>query len=334
MSVAFLASNFELPRFLRPCQRVPWLRTSLRFLLIWFKLWRYVRQADVVHVFVASWLYFFVTVCPSILVGCLLGKRTVLNYRGGAAASFFRRWRWAIWPIFRTATLVTAPSGFLAKLIQAEFGVPVSVVSNILDTSVFPFRLRANFRPKLLVNRNLERIYDIASVLQAFREIRRLHPDASLCIVGSGSDEQRLRRLAHDWGLTNARFLGHVDHSDLPAIYEDCDILLNASTIDNFPAALIEASAAGLVIVSTAAGGIPYVYQNESSALLVEIGDWEALAAAVDRVVRDPSIALRLITEGKVLAQGCAWERVRTSVYAAYGLALAGSARQPVAEKV
>jgi len=316
--VSFLASNFDLPS---PFQRMPGIRTILRFLLIWVHLWREVPRVAVVHVFAASQFYFFATVFPAILVGCLFGKRTVLNYRGGAAGLFFRTWGLAIRPIFRAATVVTTPSDFLGELIRETFGVRVSIVPNILDTSTFRFRQRTKFGPRLLVNRNLEKIYDVESVLHAYREILRSNSDASLWIVGSGSDEERLRGLAALWDLAGARFLGHVDHADLPVLFEDRDILLNASTIDNFPAALLEGSAAGLAVVSTKAGGIPFVYQNEKTALLVEVGDWQGLASAVDRIVRDPSLGSRLTKEGNMLAEGCAWKEVRVPLYEAYSLA-------------
>ena len=68
------------------------------------------------------------------------------------------------------------------------------------------------------------------------------------------------------------RFLGYVDRQKLPAIYSECDILLNASRVDNFPGSLLDASAAGLAVVSTNAGGIPFIYTDGENALLVEVG--------------------------------------------------------------
>jgi glycosyltransferase involved in cell wall biosynthesis len=325
-AVTFLASNFELPGRL---QRLAGLRTAVRALLIWIRIWHAVRQVDVVHVFAASWLYFFVVVSPSILVGRILRKRTVLNYRGGDARAFFGRWSGAVRPIVRTATLVTAPSQFLAQLIQTSFDVPVTVVPNILDTSTFEFQRRSAFQPTLLVNRNLEKLYDVASVLRAFRRVQESYPEASLWIAGSGSEEAQLRSLAAEWKLDHVRFLGHVNHAELPEIYNQRDILVNASTVDNFPAALLEASAAGLVVVSTDAGGIPFLYRNGTNALLVEVGDWQALATAVGRVIRDPGMAAGLAGEAHRLTRQCAWEIVRQPLYLAYGIATENGAQQP-----
>ena len=317
----FLPSNFALPRRLSLCERVPGLRTLLRFLLIWGRLRQEVRQAAVIHVFAASWLYFFMVVCPAILVGRIYRKRTILNYRGGDARRFFKRWGWLVKPVVRRADVITTPSAFLGEVIHDVFAVPVAIVPNILDLSAFTFRRRTDFRPNILVSRNLEKMYNIECVLRAFRQIQEWHPHARLWIAGTGSEEQRLRSFVTEWGLRNVRFLGNLSHEDIPAIYQQCDIAINASHIDNFPAALLEASAAGLAVVSTATGGIPFIYKNGVTALLVEQNDWRALAAAVDRIVRNESMAAKMTLESRTTVEQFTWENVRRTLFTVYGFA-------------
>jgi glycosyltransferase involved in cell wall biosynthesis len=248
----------------------------------------------------------------------LRGKRIVLNYRGGEAGRFFRIFGWLAKPAFTLSTVVTAPSRFLADMIGARFGVTVTIVPNILNSSIFRFRPRSTFAPKLIVSRHLEKIYDIETALRAFRIVQVRYPEASLWIAGVGSEKERLEGLARDWNLQHVRFLGHVTHTDLPALYDQCDILLNASRVDNFPGSLIEASAAGLAVVTTGAGGIPFLYTHERNALLVEPGDWKGLAEAVCRVAGNPELGVRLTAEAHTLAKGCEWEEVRKPLYRAY----------------
>lgn len=324
VSVAFLASNFALPGLLGWCGRVPGLRTLLRLILVWVKLIQSVPDCEVVHIFAASWLYFFATVCPAILVGRLLGKRTVLNYRGGAAPAFFQQWGWLAAPILRMASVITVPSEYLAQGIGRTLDIQTTIVPNVIDISAFPFRKRSEFGPRLLANRTLEKIYDLETVFRAFAEIRQIYPDATLWIAGSGSEELHLRRLATALKLQGVEFLGHVDHTHLPGIYNERDILINASTVDNFPAALLEASAAGLAVVSTAPGGIGHLYRNGTDALLTPVGDWHALAVAVDLVVQDPAMARRLAQQANSLAKQFTWEEVRMRLYAAYAFSGGG----------
>ena len=317
--VDFFSSTGAFPLWLRPFQRVRYLRLLVRTLLVCTTLWGRVRRADVIHIFAASWVYFFIVVCPAVLYGRIHGKRVVLNYRGGDASQFFRWFGWLVKPIFKLASVVTTPSEFLAQAIRSHFGVSVQLVPNILDGSTFRYRKRAVIHPRILVTRHLEKIYGVDVALQAFRSVQSHYADASLWIAGTGSQDEHLRGLVSAWNLQNVRFLGYVAHRDLGAIYDQCDILLNASFVDNFPGALLEASGAGLVVVSTAAGGIPFMGGGGKNALLVEPGDWNGLALAVERVLQSLSLGPALAKEATMLAQGCGWPEVRKSIYAAYG---------------
>jgi glycosyltransferase involved in cell wall biosynthesis len=313
------ASNFPLPWPMRGIDRVPGFRTLLRFALLWPRLSAHMHDRDIVHVLAASWSYFFLVVYPVAMIARVRKKRLVINYRGGEAARFFEKWGWIVKPVFQFADAVTTPSEFLARIIRTRFNVPVQIVPNILDLRAFQYRQRRQFRPALLVTRHLEKMYDIESVLRAFHLIQHRWPEASLTIAGAGSEAHALRNLAAELRLQHVRFLGHVPHSDLPALYDECDILVNASRVDNFPGSLLEASAAGLVIVSTNAGGIPVIYEHEKTALLVEVGDWNSLAAAVERIVSDTVLGVQLTATAARVAAGCDWEEVRRLLYKAYG---------------
>ncbi len=319
VQVDFLAANLLSSNWMAPLNRIPGVRTLLRAVLIWPRLLRLAKQAEVIHIFAASWLYFFLVVWPAVLIGKFYRKRVILNYRGGEAADFFRQYGQLAGPALRVANVVTAPSDFLAETIGNHFGIPVVIVPNILDLAAFQFRERTHFSPKLLVTRHLERIYDVESVLRAFQLIQADHPGSSLWIAGTGSQESHLRKLVADWELRNVRFLGFVARGDLPGICDQCDILINASLVDNFPGALVEASAAGLVVVSTGAGGIPFMYQDGKDALLVKPGDWQGLARAVQKVLSHPEIATSLTQEALTMAKNCGWPEVRKRLYAVYG---------------
>ena len=328
-SVLFLASNCSFGDRLRFLERVPGARTVARFLLVCGKLCRTVPRVDVVHVLAASWLYFFAVVVPFVLVGKLCGRRVVLNYRGGDAERFFRRFKWAVRPFFRMADAVTAPSEFLVRIVGAYFDVPVSIVRNILDRSAFRYRERTEIRPRMIVTRQLETIYDVESVLRAYAVIDGDIVTRRWSLQARAARKGTSRALAENSNLKNVCFLGYVAHRDLPQLYDRNDIFVNGSRVDNFPGALLEASAAGLVVVSSAAGGIPFMYVDGESALLVEPGDWQALARAVERVLESPELATKLARAGISLAESCDWQSVREGVYKAYSLERVSQRRIP-----
>jgi glycosyltransferase involved in cell wall biosynthesis len=305
-----------LPAFLEPIRG---LRAFARSLIFCHQLWKRLADADVVHILGCSWVPFFFIVWPAIILCRLRGKRIVLNYHGGQADQFFRRYRRLVRPVLRMADTVTVPSGFLAEIIARRLEIEARIVPNIVALTAFPFRERKRFAPRLLTTRHLEKLYDVESVLRAFREVQQHYPDATLLVAGTGSQETYLRRLATDWTLENVRFLGYIRYQKLPSVYEECDILLNASRADNFPGSLIEAAAAGLAVVSTGVGGIPYIFEDGVSALLVAPGDCASLAAATLRILEEPGLGQRLTRGAFVESQKCDWKHVRMSLYQAYG---------------
>jgi len=305
-----LASNPPFPGLMRFLENCRGLRPFPRAVVFSFLLWRDLAEADVVHIMGASWLYFFLVVYPAVCLGRLRRKRVILNYRGGEADRFLSLWGRLARPAFRMAHLVTAPSKFLKQILERHARVQVSLVPNIVDLSAFQFRIRRELQPTILVTRHLEKIYDVATVLKAFGKIQERRSNASLWIAGTGSQEKHLRSLVSAWSLRNVRFLGHIPHEELPAIYNQCDIFLNASRVDNFPGALLEASASGLAVISTGAGGIPFIYEDHKNALLLDPGDYGGLALAVEEVLENSSLTRDLIANGLALVREFEWKTV------------------------
>lgn len=333
IDVDLLGHNQPFGAPLALVNRLPGLRGAFRLVRFSVRFWKRLGNKDVVHILAASWLHFLLVVYPAIWIARFRGKRIVLNYRAGGADHFFRWMGWFIRPVFRAADVVCTPSKFLAEVIDRRLGVPVSIVSNIVDLSRFRFRARRPFQPKMLVTRHLEAMYDVESVLRAFRAVQQEYPEATLTIAGTGSQGARLRALCEEWQLRGVRFLGYVEHAALAKLYDDCDILLNGSRVDNFPGSLIEASAAGLVVVSTMAGGIPYMYEDGKNAVLVPVGDSQGLADGVLRVLRDQELARRLALAGTQVSQQCEWRSVRRALFEVYGAPLPAGARGETAAR-
>jgi glycosyltransferase involved in cell wall biosynthesis len=319
ISAYFLASNLPFPKGLTFLDWFRGLRPFLRSANFCIQLWRLLPRVEVVHILACSWLYFFVIVCPALALSRIRGKRVILNYRGGQADDFLRRSAFALKPFFRLAHVVTAPSQFLVNVLGKRIGVPVQIVPNIINFNRFAYRERDPMQPKMIVTRHLLKLYDIESVIRAFGEVQERYPEASLLIVGTGDQESYLRDLVATLSLRNVDFLGYVPQENLPAIYDRCDILLNASRADNFPGSLVEAAAAGLLVVSTAVGGIPYIFENGISAILVEAADWKALADGVLRALADQLWASRLRAEALRQCQKFDWTNVRRVLYRLYG---------------
>jgi len=306
----------QLPRGLAWAERIPLLRTTLRSPFFWRELWRGVRDADVVHIFSASYWSFLVAPVPAWLIARLRGKRVLINYHSGEARDHLRNWRTAL-PVLRRVDRLVVPSAYLAQVFR-EFGLEARVVPNMVDLREFSYRPRRPLRPFLISTRGFHPYYSVDLVVRAFAEVKKEFPAARLWLVGKGETEGTIRRLVTDLRVADVEFTGPVPHERVARFYDAADIFINASWVDNLPISLLEAFASGTPVVTTAPEGIRYMVEDGRTGLLCEPGDWRALANHVIRLLHDPDLARRLAANACEEVQRYRWETVRAQWLDAY----------------
>ena len=314
--VDFIPVNPGFPAGLRWLRRLRFLRTALNQALYLASL-RRLRRCDVVHVFAASYWSFLLAAAPAIAAGRRLGKRVVLNYHSGEADDHLARWGRRVHPWLRAAHDIVVPSEYLREVF-AKHGYRTRVVRNAVDLSRFRYRERSPLRPRLLSTRNLESHYCVSTTIEAFAVLKKRHPHATLTVAGSGSEERRLRSLARERCGSGVEFLGRVEPSGIPPLYESCDIYVNASVIDNQPLSLLEAFAAGLPVVSTPSGDIAAMVRGGEMGLLVPPRDPASIAGAVELLLDRPDRALRLAQRARQGVEAHSWPQVRNAWAAVY----------------
>ena len=305
--------------------RLPVLRAGVRLLPYLWRLWRAAGRAQVMHVLANSGWAWHLCAAPALWLAYLRGTPVIVNYRGGEADAFFAHAPRHVLAALRRAALRVTPSAFLQRVF-AGHGLDAQIIPNIIDLGRFTTSSARDFgaAPRLLVARNLEPIYDIATAIRTFARVREHFGSARLTVAGAGPDLSRLRALVASLGLTDAvEFAGRIDNAAMPTLYAQADCALNTSTVDNMPISVLEAFASGVVLVSTAAGGIPDIVTDGVCGLLAPIGDDAALARAVCRVLRDPALAARLRASGLAAAAAVDWRNVRPHWLAAYRFAAA-----------
>jgi glycosyltransferase involved in cell wall biosynthesis len=318
--VTVVSTNRSVPGLEPVLGRIPVLRTAVRELFFLSRLLRAASRSHVLHVIACSHAYFVLHVVPAILLARLLGRRVLVNYRGGEAKRYFDSTGKPFLPVLRRADAVTVPSGYLRELFDG-LGVDAGVVPNVVDLSSKSGKARRPGHPKrFLCTRNLEPYYAVDTLVQAFRLVRDRLPDADLTLVGEGSERPRITRQLKALGLEGSvTMAGRVDPSQVPGYLSAADVFVNASVVDNYPNAVLEAFASGLPVVTTSAGGIPYLVQDGVNGLLVEPGDAEALGRGMIRLATDPGLYARLIGGGGDTARQHSWAAVWPLLKTAYG---------------
>jgi glycosyltransferase involved in cell wall biosynthesis len=316
LEMSFQPINPGLPAALRPIQRVKYARTLPTFSLYCAQLFKALQWCDIAHVFSASYVSFLLAPTPAIHFARYLRKPVILNYHSGEAEDHLRRWPSAIRTL-RLANRIVVPSNYLVDVFD-RFGFRTRVVFNVVDLDSFRFRARSNPEPAFLVNRSLESHYNVACVLRAFALIQAGRPDAKLTVAGDGPQRADLRRLASDLSLRNTRFVGRVLPQHMPALYDEHDVWLNGSVVDNMPLSILEAYACGLAVVSTNPGGIPYIVQDRRNGRLVECEDAESLAKAALEVIGNPALFSELTRNGLAECAKYTWDLSRQGWLATY----------------
>ena len=305
------------PAPLRGLLRIKYLRTIVTQLWYWPLLFRELRRVDVVHAFSASYSSFLLAPLPAVIVAKLLGKPVILNYHSGEAPDHLRRSAIARFVMRNVVDANIVPSMFLRDVL-ATFDIDAEVVPNTIDLRQFAYRSRNPLRPRLLCTRNFEPLYNVSCVLRAFARIQARHPDATLTLVGSGSQEAALRAEAAALQLDNVTFAGRVAPSDIQRYYSAADIYIQAPSIDNMPLSLLEAFASGMPVVSTDVGGVTSLLRDGTDGLLVADNDDAAMASQVSRLLSDPSFARRLAGSAHHTLAAYEWPVVREAWLQAY----------------
>ena len=297
VAIHFMAIAPVFPAPLRFLQSIRYLRTLLTFLYYLPQvLWR-VPRYEVIHVFSASYWSYTLWTIPPLLLGKLLGKKVVLNYRSGEADDHLTNWKTAI-PTIRLADEIVSPSGYLVDVF-ANYGFRIRSIFNIIDPGKFKYRERRKLRPVFLHNRILEPLYNVGCALRAFKIIQDKYPDASLTIAHDGISRPGLEALAAELGLRNTKFIGRVPHSQIAELYDSVDIYLTCPDLDCMPGSLLECYASGLPLIATNAGGIPYIVRHGETGLLIDRNDHEAMAAWAIRLLEDEELVARITTQGR-----------------------------------
>jgi glycosyltransferase involved in cell wall biosynthesis len=118
-----------------------------------------------------------------------------------------------------------------------------------------------------------------------------------LAVLGLGPLEAETRALVRELGLDDAVFL--PGRLEIRGWLERADVFVHTSRWEGFGLVLLEAMLAGLPVAATRVSAVPEVVADGETGLLVEPGDAEALAAALDTLLANPERARELGEAGR-----------------------------------
>ncbi|TPD69780.1 glycosyltransferase family 4 protein [Flavobacterium microcysteis] len=214
--------------------------------------------------------------------------------------------------VFNHAYKNSAPSGYLFEYFQKQGIQNMVYIPNTLDIQNYTFKEREIEQPKLLWVRAFAAIYNPFMAIEVFRHIKKEFPEASLCMVGPEKDGmlEKTKELVLKYQL-DVKFTGKLAKADWIQLSQNYNIFINTTHFDNMPVSVMEAMALGLPVVSTNVGGIPFLLEDEKTALLVEDGNTESMIDAVKKIVENKNLALDLAQNARKKAESFDWQQVK-----------------------
>lgn len=181
------------------------------------------------------------------------------------------------------------------KCRHVDFGLDVERIANDEAALRRAQELRAEHagRPVVLFVGRLVYYKGVEVLVRAMASV-----DADLVMIGKGPLEEEIRSLVTELGLAErVRLIPSVDDDELAAWYHAADVfaLPSIARSEAFGLVQIEAHAAGTPVVSTnLTTGVPYANLDGETGLIVPVGDHEAFAIALNRILSDDALRKRL----------------------------------------
>ena len=206
--------------------------------------------------------------------------------------SVFHMWRTRF--VIDRATYITSDADVMTRRLIELGAMPDRVLTFPfgVDRNVFrPTDTRGGGAPRILSNRKLEAVYDIATIITAFAILHSDVPDARLTVAGSGRLHKQLENQAASGVASNAiEFVGNIVHERMPDSLRSHDIYVSMAQSDTTSVSLLEAMACGLFpIVSDIPANREWI-EDGASGFLVTVGDADKLARRIEQAWRDDAL--------------------------------------------
>jgi spore coat protein SA len=251
------------------------------------------------------------------------------------------------------ADLIVGCSKFITDKIRQRFpnlADRTQTIFNGVDTNHFVgnenYKSNRDLeKSKLLYVGRLSAEKGIHDLIDAFKEVVKKYPKATLDLVGpetnaskefvirinddpvvldlvrflSGSYLKQLKNRIPEELNDRINFVGAIDRKEILQYYWDADILINPSLSESFGMSLAEAMACKLPVIATRIGGMTSVIEEEKTGLLVEPANPDALAKSIIELLENPQLREQMGIKGNIRTNALfTWDKVAEDTLQSY----------------
>lgn len=253
--------------------------------------WRCLLRADDADLIHANW-----AVCGAMagIIGRLRRKPVITTLRGSdvTRATRSRLDRMILGLAVRNSRVVICVSEAMAERLRKQFPrrtADIHACLNGVDEAFFQVdRVVSEHKGlRVLAVGNLIHLKGFDVLIEAVARAHR-REQMHVCIIGDGPERESLLARAASRGVSSRfTFAGTVSATDMPERISEADVFVLSSRSEGRPNVVVEALAGGLPVISTDLEGVRGMVENGDTGWLVEVGDADALAVALDQAVTD-----------------------------------------------
>jgi colanic acid biosynthesis glycosyl transferase WcaI len=213
--------------------------------------------------------------------------------------------------------IVVVTPAFKERLIE-DWRVPaakISVVENGVETDVFApsspetiaaLRQELNAERKFVVSYigTMGNAHGLETLLDTAAQLQTQIPNVLLLLIGEGAEKQKIKAQAQSRNLKNIRFLDQQPRERIPALIsasDACLVLLKKTDVFKtvIPTKMLEFMACARPVILGVDGQARQIVEDAQAGLVIEPENAQALAGAIQQLVSEPQLGIRLGQKGR-----------------------------------
>ena len=184
----------------------------------------------------------------------------------------------------------------------------ITVIYNGIDLTKYTPGSK-NLSPTILWVGRIKKYKNLDHLLRAYQIVKRRIPESQLVIIGTGDQEDAMKRLAKSLKLRDVYFLGRVSEEEKIKWMRETWLIVSTSSIEGWGITILEAAACKTPAVAYNVPGLKDSVKHMETGLLVELGNIDELVRAIRHLLIDSNLRSELAENAYRYAQGFSWEK-------------------------
>lgn len=197
------------------------------------------------------------------------------------------------------------------------------IVKKMTNSHVFMIPNGVNLRPIMEINNskiNKKQVMFIGNfikrkgidvLIKAFSFLKEENYPVSLLIAGSGEEEQELKKMVKNLGITkDVEFLGFLKGDEKYCFLKSADIIVLPSYWESLPITVLEGMACKKPIIASNVGGIPYIVKDNINGFLVKPGNAHELADKLKILLENEKLREEMGKASLKMVENFEWNKI------------------------